>query len=128
MSHTIVHFEIPADDPDKLAAFYRELFGWKIEKMPGEAEYWSIETVAVDEKGRPKEPGVNGGMMRRVVPQQMPINYISVESVDDEIARAQRLGATVVVQKMEIPGVGWFAQLLDPQNNPFAIFQMVSGE
>jgi predicted enzyme related to lactoylglutathione lyase len=125
LAHTIVHFEIPADDPDKLAGFYRELFGWKIEKMPGEAEYWSVETVTVDETGMPKEPGVNGGMMRRVVPQQMPINYISVDSVDEEIAHAQRLGATVVVQKMEIPGVGWFAQLLDPQGNPFALFEMV---
>jgi predicted enzyme related to lactoylglutathione lyase len=125
MPHTIVHFEIPADDPDKLAAFYGELFGWKVEKLPGQAEYWSVETVAVDEHGRPKEPGVNGGMMRRVAPQQMPINYISVDSVDEAVARAQSLGATVVVEKMQIPGVGWFAQLADPQGNPFAVFQMV---
>jgi predicted enzyme related to lactoylglutathione lyase len=125
MPHTIVHFEIPADDPDKLAAFYGEMFGWKVEKLPGQAEYWSVETVAVDEHGRPKEPGVNGGLVRRVAPQQMPINYISVDSVDEAVARAQSLGATVVVEKMQIPGVGWFAQLADPQGNPFAVFQMV---
>jgi len=31
VDHTIVHFEIPADDVKKLARFYSELFGWKIE-------------------------------------------------------------------------------------------------
>ena len=35
MDHTIVHFEIPADNVEKLQKFYSELFGWKIEKMPG---------------------------------------------------------------------------------------------
>lgn len=70
MAHTIVHFEIYADDPPKLAEFYRRLFGWKIEKtpMPG-GEYWMIGTVPTDPStGLPKEPGVNGGMMKRPMP------------------------------------------------------------
>jgi hypothetical protein len=33
MDHTVVHFEIPADDPERAAKFYRELFGWSINKM-----------------------------------------------------------------------------------------------
>jgi predicted enzyme related to lactoylglutathione lyase len=123
MSHTIIHFEIPADDPEKLAGFYTDLFDWKIEKLPGEAEYWSISTVAVDDKGRPVEPGVNGGMTRRQVPQQTPINYVSIESLDESLARAKALGATIVVEKMAVPGMGWFAQLIDPQGNPFAVFE-----
>jgi predicted enzyme related to lactoylglutathione lyase len=129
MSHTIVHFEIPADEPEKLASFYSELFEWKIERMPGEVEYWGITAVPVDDSGQPTEPGVNGGMMRRQVPQQTPINYVSVESVDDSIAKAKALGATVIVEKMPVPGMGWFAQLIDPQGNPFAIWQsdMASG-
>ena len=69
------------------------------------------------------EPGVNGGMMRRQVPQQMPVNYVSVESVDESVAKAKALGATVVVEKMPVPGMGWFAQLIDPQGNPFAVWQ-----
>ena len=32
MDSTIVHFEIPADNPERAAIFYRELFGWKIDK------------------------------------------------------------------------------------------------
>jgi len=37
--HTIVHFEIPADDVGKLRRFYSNLFGWKIEKTPGPVDY-----------------------------------------------------------------------------------------
>ena len=50
VDHTIVHFEIPADDVEKLREFYGQLFGWKIEKMPGPVEYWGIQTVPVDER------------------------------------------------------------------------------
>ena len=124
MSNTIVHFEIPADDPEKLAAFYTQMFDWKIEKMQGGGEeYWGITTVPVDNKGMPTEPGVNGGMMARQVPQQAPVNYISVDSVDESVAKAKALGATVVVEKKEVPGMGWFAQLIDPQGNIFAVWQ-----
>ena len=35
MDHTIVHFEIPADNPERATQFYRELFGWEIQK-------WSV--------------------------------------------------------------------------------------
>jgi predicted enzyme related to lactoylglutathione lyase len=32
VDHTVMHFEIPADNMEKLRKFYTELFGWKIEK------------------------------------------------------------------------------------------------
>jgi uncharacterized protein len=126
MNHGVVHFEIPADDPEKLAGFYGGLFGWKIDKMPSEAmEYWGIQTVPTDDKGMPTEaPGINGGLMRRQMPDQRPINYVSVESVDEYVAKAKSLGASVMVEKMPVPGMGWFAQLIDPQGNPFAIWQV----
>jgi predicted enzyme related to lactoylglutathione lyase len=68
VDHTIVHFEIPADDIQKMKNFYGKLFGWKIEKTPGPVDYWSIETVPVDKKGEPIRPGVNGGMMKKQNP------------------------------------------------------------
>jgi len=123
MDHTIVHFEIPADNVEKLKKFYSELFGWKIEKTPGLMEYWNIETVPVDEKGMPKRPGVNGGMMKKQNPEHKPVNYISVESVDEYARRIEALGGKISVPKMEVPGIGWWALALDPEGNQFAIFQ-----
>ena len=125
MDHTIVHFEIPADDVQKLRKFYSSLFGWKIEKMPGPMEYWSIETVAVDAKNEPARQGVNGGMMKRQNPDHKPVNYISVESVDEYTKRIADLGGRIVAPKMEVPGVGWWALALDPEGNQFAILQLM---
>lgn len=122
MPNTIVHFEIPADDPEKLAGFYRQLFGWKIEHQP-QGDYWLIETVPTNEQGQPKEPGVNGGMMKRMAPGQQIVNYVGVESVDEYVKKAQGLGATVVMPKQAVPHVGWFAMCIDPQGNVFAMFQ-----
>ena len=123
VDHTIVHFEIPADDVEKLRKFYSELFGWKIEKTPGPVEYWSIETVPVDEKGEPIRQGVNGGMMKRQNPQHKPVNYILVESVDEYSKKIEALGGKVVVPKIEVPGIGWWALSLDTEGNQFAILE-----
>jgi len=123
VDHTIIHFEIPADDVEKLRKFYTELFGWKIEKTPGPVDYWMIETVPVDEKGMPIRPGVNGGMMKRQHPEHKPVNYIAVESVEKYTKRIEALGGKVLVPKMEVPGICWFALALDPEGNQFAIME-----
>ncbi len=123
VDHTIVHFEIPADDVEKLKKFYSQLFGWKIEKMPGEIEYYGIYTVPVNEKGMPLRPGVNGGLMKKQNPEHKAVNYIQVESVDEYSKKIESLGGKIVVPKMEIPGIGWWALALDPEGNQFAILQ-----
>jgi predicted enzyme related to lactoylglutathione lyase len=126
VSHGVVHFEIPADDPEKLVDFYRNVFDWKIEKMPmgGDMDYWTLSTVPTDDKGMPTEPGgINGGLMKRQAPEQGLVNYINVESVDEYAAKAKAAGATVIVEKMAVPRMGYFAQLIDPQGNPFGIWQ-----
>jgi len=116
MDHVICHFEIPADEPEALAKFYTQLFGWKIEKMPGFPDYYGIRPSA-------DEQALGGGMMKRQSPQQGPINYVLVESVSDYLRKAESLGAMTVVPKTEIPGMGWFALILDPQHNPFGLFE-----
>ena len=123
VDHTVVHFEIPADDAEKLSKFYSELFGWKIVKMLGPTEYWGIQTVPVDEKGMLLRSGVNGGMMKRQSPEHKPVNYIAVESVDEYSEKIEELGGRTVVPKMEVPGVGWWAMALDPDGNKFAIME-----
>ena len=133
MDHTIVHFEIPADDPERAGRFYRELFGWKIEKWGGSGEgqggeqagpeYWMVRTVPTDDRGQPTRAGVNGGMMRRQQPGQAAVNYVSVESVDEYAKKARGLGAEVVMQKTPVPGMGWFAVLKDPDSNVFGIWE-----
>jgi uncharacterized protein len=125
MDHTLVHFEIPADDPERATKFYRELFGWEIQKWTSDSgpEYWMVSTVPTDGKGQPVRPGVNGGLLRRQHPGHLPVNYVSVESVDDYIKRARGLGAETVMPKTPVKGMGWFAWLKDTEGNVFGIWQ-----
>jgi predicted enzyme related to lactoylglutathione lyase len=129
MDHTVVHFEIPADQPERAARFYRELFGWEISQWESSAEeregfeYWIVRTVPTNAEGRPTRPGVNGGLMRRMFPGQTPVNYINVPQVDEFVSKAERLGAKVLMAKQPVPGMGWFAQLADTEGNVFAIWE-----
>ncbi len=110
-----IHFEIPADDPSRAAKFYETIFGWKINKWDGPMEYWIVKTGA--------GPGIDGGMMKRQHPGQSTVNTTDVASVDDSIKTIEANGGKVVVPKMPIPGMGWLAYCMDPENNIFGIMQ-----
>jgi predicted enzyme related to lactoylglutathione lyase len=122
MDHTIVHFEIPAYDLEKMRSFYSRIFGWKIEKY-GEMDYWTIETVPTDDKGNPTRPGVNGGMMKKQNPDHKAVNYILVESVEEYSRKIEENGGKIIVPKTEVPNIGWWAMALDPEGNQFAIME-----
>jgi uncharacterized protein len=122
---TIVHFEIPADNVERSKKFYTELFGWSIEKWPGGEnmpegmEYWLVTTT--DDKGN---KALAGGIMKRQNPQQQGItDYIDVKSIDEYSARIEKLGGRVVVPKMPVQGMGYFAVCLDTENNSFGIWE-----
>ena len=122
--NTIQHFEIYGDDPAKLAEFYKGLFGWKIEPAKSFPDYWMVQTVPTDDKGRPTDHGINGGLMKRPMPDARAwLNYVTVASLDDTVKKAQSMGAQVLRPRSPVPKMGWFAVLQDPQQNVFAIWQ-----
>jgi len=123
--NSVAHFEIYADDPDKLQQFYTSLFDWTIERVPG-MDYRLIKTVDTDAKGMPTQlGGINGGLMKRPAGYEGKayVNYVNVESLDASVDRAQKLGAKLMKGRAAVPGMGWFAMLIDPQGNPFALWQ-----
>lgn len=123
MDHTIIHFEIPATNVEKLKKFYTGVFGWKIENYPGPMEYWMIQTVPTDDKGMLQRPGVNGGMVKKERPEQKPVNYISIEDIDESLEKVKKLGGRIVSPKQEVPNVGWIATAEDPEGNHIALIQ-----
>ena len=123
--NSVAHFEIYADDPDKLEKFYTGLFDWTVERVP-EMDYRFLKTVETDAKGMPTQPGgINGGLIKRPEGYESRawVNYVNVESVESSVDKAQRLGAKLMKGKTPVPGMGWFAMLIDPQGNPFALWQ-----
>jgi uncharacterized protein len=124
MPSPVAHFEIYGDNVEKLADFYRTLFGWGVDKVPG-MDYWMVRTVKSNDKGMPTEPGgINGGMMKRPMPETRAwVNYVTVKSVDESVKKLQSLGGTVVKPKSVVPKMGWFAIVADPEMNVFAVWQ-----
>ena len=129
---TIVHFEMPADDVERAKKFYTDLFGWKIEKWPGTSsknsssssmEYWIVSTT--DDKGN--KAAIGGGLMKRQEQHQQIINFIDVNSVDEYSSKIEKLGGKVVVTKMAVPGMGYFAVCHDTENNSFGIWETNEG-
>ncbi len=112
MANKICHFEIPAKEPEKIKEFYEKIFDWKIEKMPGEMDYWLIKTE-----------DICGGIYRKIMPEMTHINYISVEDVEEHCKKIIDAGGKVVKPKTPVAGMGWFAVILDPENNPFGIWE-----
>jgi predicted enzyme related to lactoylglutathione lyase len=124
MKNPVVHFEIYARDAEKLTKFYSTVFDWSIEAMPG-MDYHYVKTTDTDEKGVPTQPGINGGLVVRPAGYEDKgwINYINVDSLDAAVTRAQDLGAKVMKPRAAVQGMGWFAMLVDPQGNSFAIWE-----
>jgi predicted enzyme related to lactoylglutathione lyase len=127
--NAVGHFEIYADNVDALRRFYSSLFGWTIEKMPNMDDYHWVKTTPTDDQGMPTQPGgINGGMIARPAGYgtRAWVNYVTVDSVDAAIAKATGLGAQVTKGKSAVPGMGWYAMFVDPEGNPFAVWQMDS--
>ena len=114
---TIVHFDLPADDPKRAKMFYEKLFNWKFELVP-EMQYYLIETTDLEGKN-----GVGGGMGKRGSPEQRITNFIGVESVDDYIAKVETLGGKVIQPKMVVPRWGYLAVCLDTEGNTFGLWE-----
>jgi len=113
----VIHFEIPAADPEKLSAFYQKVFGWKFEKWPGPMEYWMVVT------GKDGEPGINGGMMKKPGGIASTTNTIGVDSVDNAVAAVLKAGGKNIMPKTPIPTVGYFAYCEDTEGNMFGVMQ-----
>jgi predicted enzyme related to lactoylglutathione lyase len=113
---SIVWFEIPADNVERAKTFYSALFGWKIEKFPGQMEYWHIDTGGSNDSP-------DGGLMKRQQPQHGITNYIGVPSVDQFVAKVEKLGGKLCMPKTAVPQMGYFAVCQDPENNTFALWE-----
>ncbi|GAB4415401.1 MAG: VOC family protein [Anaerolineae bacterium] len=113
----VVHFEIPARDPQKIARFYRDVFGWTVEKWQGPVEYWLVMT------GPEGTPGINGGLYKPEGSFSGTINTLEVDDLDAYLASVKANGGTVVMDKMAVPSVGWLAYCADVEGTVFGLMQ-----
>ncbi len=103
--------ELMTTDMEGAKAFYGALFGWEFVEHEAAAMPYSIAKLGET---------MVGGMMPKpdTVPAFVPPfwgAYITVEDVDMSAAKAVELGGKVLFPAMDIPGVGRFCVIQDPQ-------------
>lgn len=100
--------ELSTPDLAGSRAFYSRLFGWKTEPWSGAEDYALIKVGSREVGGMtPLRPG-----------QRKPAGwgaYVTVTDVDATAAKADELGGEVLVPPTEIPRVGRFCVIQDPQ-------------
>ncbi len=118
--------ELLTTNTEAAARFYGDVFGWGIEKMDMGAmgTYTLFKRAGVkDEMGADKSAA---GMMQSPPDAPHPpfwLTYVAVPNADESVEKAKRLGGQVMAGPMDIPNVGRFAVMMDPQHASFAILQ-----
>ncbi len=113
----VVHFEIAANDPEKVVAFYHDVFGWKITKYPGPQDYWLVTT------GEPGTPGIDGGIFRPSELFTATVNTIDVPDLNAAAEKVKAAGGQTVTPKTTIPGVGYQLYCKDIEGTLFGMHQ-----
>ncbi|MDA1127827.1 MAG: VOC family protein [Chloroflexi bacterium] len=109
--------ELLTSDTEDATKFYSGLLGLNSSKMPGPMDYTMLNVA---------ETGVAGVMAITSEMGPVPPNwtvYFGVDNVDAAIKKAESLGGSIVVPAMDIPEIGRFAGLQDPQGAMFSVFQ-----
>lgn len=116
MGRPVVHWELWSENPDAAARFYQQVFDWKIQHIP-DLKYHVVDTGG--------DGGINGGIMK---PQRGPwpgklAFYIDVDDLDAYSEKIRRAGGKIVVEKMDVPGVGQLSLFEDPDGRVLGMWQ-----
>ena len=115
----ITHMDIPSDDIARAKAFYAGLFGWQIAGVDGFPDYEMFSTGQ-------ERVGGGIGLRGKTAPNAMRI-YVTVDSIEDTIAKVAGLGGSVAVEKTEVPGMGAYAALTDTEGNEIGVWETAAG-
>lgn len=118
MSGKFVWYEVMTSDQKAGTEFYKRVVGWTAQDMPmpgmtytllkvGEAQVAGLMTMPQEATGAPP----------------FWLGYISCDDVDAAAKKAVSLGGSIYRQPDDIPNVGRFAVVADPQGAAFALFK-----
>jgi uncharacterized protein len=104
--HSVVHFEITAQDPRALHSFYSSLFGWKI-NADNPMNYGMVQAGG---------KGISGGIGPAQGAPHVTF-YVAVPDLDAALRKVGELGGDTVVPPTEIPDMVTFAIFTDPEGH-----------
>ena len=116
MGRPVVHFEIGCRDRAKTVSFYRELLGWEIQQ-DGPAAMVDTQSPT----------GIQGHISALGhEPHNYVLVYAQVDDLDATVKEAERLGAKMMIPPTEVPGMGHFAWIHDPEGTLFGLWKPLS--
>jgi predicted enzyme related to lactoylglutathione lyase len=117
-----IWYELLTSDVAAARAFYGKVIGWDFlqhETVPGYQMFAAQGVTIGGVMALPPETGL---------PRPLWLGYVRVADVDATVAAMQRDGATTCVPPTDIPGVGRFALILDPQGVPVYVMAPQSAD
>ncbi len=124
----VVHFEMPYNNRERMAEFYKSTFGWQTQMLGEEMGNYVLATTTETGECGPKNPGaINGGFYQNKPdwPAQYPSVVIAVDDINESIKKVMTAGGKVLGEPMEIPGVGQYVSFLDTEGNRVSMLQPI---
>lgn len=108
--------ELMTTDPEAAKDFYGELFHWQMKDMPMEEMTYTVLGPSAERE--------MGGLMKlppdaEGCPPHWGV-YVTVDDVDATAQKAVQLGGKLMVPPRDIPNVGRFCVIQDPQGATLA--------
>ena len=125
MPAPIVHFEFGVRDINKAKSFYGPLFGWEFLPYGNAGMIGNIGPMAPGNQGT-CTPGI-GGHINSLghPPHTYCVVYAQVDDLNATIAQAEKLGGKKLVPPTEVPNLGHFAWITDPEGNTVGLWKPV---
>jgi hypothetical protein len=124
----VVHFEFPYDDRERIAKFYRDVFGWELKMLGEEMGNYVLATTARPGQrvGHEAAYGAIGGGFyprRNDWPAQYPSVVVAVDDIRSSMKKVAAAGGEVLGEPMMIPGVGDYVSFFDTEKNRVSMLQ-----
>jgi uncharacterized protein len=126
----VVHFEIPADDRERMKNFYAKAFGWTYNQLGNEMGNYTVVMTAESDQNGPLKPGmINGGFYEKSKDNQAPSLVIAVDDINVAMNKIKEAGGKVLGGSKgdgtpdPIPGVGLFISFIDTEGNKLSVLQ-----
>lgn len=118
MGAPVVHFEFGARDSAKLGGFYSKMFDW--------------ETTNYGPSANMINTGSTQGIMGHITqlghePFNYCLVYVQVDDIPAYIKKAESMGGKLKIPATEVPGMGHFAWIADPEGNTVGLWKAAAG-
>ena len=113
-------YELLTTDPKAAVAFYTEVVGWKTQVLEGGAY-----TMWVGSQGPLGGTDQLPEQAKQMGAPSHWMAHVEVADVDKTVARVRELGGRVYVEPIDVPTIGRFAVIADPQGAAISVFKPI---